>query len=123
MVYRVLADLVLVFHLAFIVFVILGGFLALRYRSAPLLHLPLALWGALVELLGWYCPLTPLEQSLRRASGVTPYEEGFIEHYLLPVIYPTELTRELQIGLGTAVVVLNVVIYAIVWRRRARPAT
>ena len=113
-----LADLVLVVHFAFILFVVFGGLLALRWRWAPLVHLPGAAWGVLIELAGWVCPLTPLENSLRRAAGESGYGGGFIEHYLLPVIYPGGLTREIQLGLAAAVVLLNAGIYALVWRRR-----
>ena len=81
MIYRVLADLVLVLHLGFIAFVVVGGLLALRWRRAPLLHLPAALWGVAIELFGWQCPLAPLENALRRASGTSDYSGGFIEHY------------------------------------------
>lgn len=124
MIYSWLADLVLVLHLAFILFVVGGGLLALRWRRAPWVHLPLAAWGALVEFTGWICPLTPLEQWLRRAGGATSFEEGFIEHYLLPIVYPAGLTREVQLVLGGAVVVVNVWVYAVVWRRaRVRSAS
>lgn len=117
MIYRVLADLVVVLHLGFIAFVIFGGLLALRWRWMPWLHLPAAMWGAVVELTGWFCPLTPLENSLRRASGNTGYSGGFIEHYVTPVIYPAALTRELQLFLGCAVVALNALFYLLAWRR------
>ena len=118
MLQQVLADLVVFFHFAFIVFAICGGLLALRWRRAAWVHLPAAAWGAAVEMFGWFCPLTPLENALRRAGGSSGYEGGFIERYLLPVIYPSELTRELQIILGAALVALNLFIYLIVWRRR-----
>lgn len=118
MIFSLLADLVLVLHLAFIVFVVAGGLLALRYRWAPWVHLPLAAWGALVEFTGWICPLTPLEQGLRRAGGAASYETGFLEHYLLPIVYPAGLTREVQLLLGSAVVLVNLCLYAWVWRRK-----
>lgn len=120
MIYGLLADLVLVFHFGFIVFVILGGLLALRWPRLALVHLPAAAWGALIELAGWICPLTPLETSLRRAAGQAGYEGGFIEHYLLPVVYPGGLTRDTQLLLAAMVVLLNVGIYGLVWRRRLR---
>lgn len=119
--YRVLADLVVVLHLGFVVFVVLGGLLVLRWGWVAWLHLPAALWGALIEFGGWVCPLTPLEQWLRRRAGESGYEGGFVEHYVLPVLYPGDLTRELQIALGAGVVVVNLGIYAwVLWRRRDR---
>jgi hypothetical protein len=119
MLYRALADLVVLTHLAFIGFALLGGVLALRWRWVPWAHLPAAAWGAAVELFGWFCPLTPLENALRRASGAAGYSGGFIERYLLPILYPAALTREVELVLGCAVVVLNLVVYLAVWRRRA----
>ncbi len=121
MLYRALADLVVLTHLAFILFALLGGLLALRWRWVPWAHVPAATWGATVELFGWFCPLTPLENSLRRASGSAGYPSGFIEHYVVPIIYPTDLTRELQLFLGGALVGLNVVVYLVVWRRLRTP--
>lgn len=117
MLYRVLADLVVLAHLAFIVFALLGGMLALHWRWMPWAHLPAALWGALVEFFGWFCPLTPLENSLRLASGTAGYSGGFIEHYIIPIIYPAELTREVQVFLGLAVLAVNLAIYLMVWHR------
>ncbi len=123
MVYQVLADLVALSHLAFIAFALGGGLLALRWRWMPWAHLPAAAWGAAVELFGWFCPLTPLENVLRRASGSAGYSGGFIERYLMPVIYPAELTREFQLLLGCTLVVLNLAVYLSVWRRlRTRKA-
>lgn len=119
-VYGVLADGVLVAHLAFVVFVVVGGFLALRWRRLVWLHVPCALWGAYVELAGKVCPLTPLENRLRRLAGEAGYGGGFIERYLMPVLYPGELTREIQIALGVAVIVLNAVVYTILVRRARR---
>lgn len=116
--YRLLADLVVVVHLAFVVFVVLGGLLVLRRGWVAWLHLPAALWGALIELFGWVCPLTPLEQWLRRRAGEAGYPGGFVEHYLLPILYPGELTREIQVMLGVAVLVLNLAVYGWVLRRR-----
>lgn len=120
MIDRVLADLVLVAHLAFILFVVGGGLLALRWRRAPLLHLPATLWGVLIELFGWPCPLTPLENALRRAGGAAGYAGGFIQHYLVPLIYPPGLDRHLQLGLAGLVVLANALVYGLVWRRRTR---
>lgn len=121
MAYRVLADLVLVVHLVFILFAALGGLLFVRKRWIAWIHLPTALWAALIEFAGWYCPLTPLENWLRVYGGDQGYEHGFIEHYLLPIVYPGSLTREIQIALGVLVVVVNALLYWWAWRRR-RPA-
>ena len=116
----VLADAVVLLHMCFVVFVVAGGLLVLRWRRMAWVHVPCAVWGAWIEFAGWICPLTPLEIWLRRRAGETGYETGFIEHYLLPVLYPSELTRSTQLVLGTVVVVLNVVLYAWVWRRWGR---
>lgn len=118
MIERVLADVVLAVHLAFIAFVAAGGLLALRFRRAPWLHLPAAAWGVWIEATGGVCPLTPLENSLRRAAGEAGYAGGFVEHYLLAAIYPAGLTPAIQLGLAAGVVVLNAAVYAFVWRRR-----
>jgi hypothetical protein len=113
------ADAVLLLHLAFILFAVLGGALAARWRWMPLVHLPAAVWGFLVELTGRVCPLTYLENDLRRRAGQSGYSESFIEHYLLNVIYPPGLTRELQFALAAAVVVINIAVY--VWLALRRP--
>ena len=119
MLQRALADFVLLLHLAFIVFVVAGGLLALRWRWAPVIHLPAALWGIFIELTGGVCPLTPLENALRRAAGSSGYEGGFIEHYLVPLIYPASLTPQVQLALAGFVLVVNSVVYtAVLWRRR-----
>lgn len=107
-------------HLAFILFVFLGGLLVLRRPRLAWLHLPAALWGALIEFRGWFCPLTPLENRLRLAAGQEGYATGFVEHYILPVVYPPGLTREVQLVLGAVVVLVNGAAYAWVWRRRKR---
>jgi hypothetical protein len=114
--YPFLADLVLVVHLAFVVFVLCGGLLTLKCWWIAWLHLPAAVWGAVVEFTGWICPLTPLENWLREQDGETPYRSDFIAHYLLPVLYPGDLTRGLQVLLGTVVVVLNAAVYWWLWR-------
>jgi Protein of Unknown function (DUF2784) len=120
MIYRALADLVVLTHLAFIVFAILGGLLVLRWRWMPWLHLPALGWAAAIEFVGGLCPLTPLENSLRRASGQAGYSEGFIEHYLMPLLYPTELDRELELILGCVLLGFNMAVYLMVswWLRR-----
>jgi hypothetical protein len=111
---RLLADFVVVFHFLFIVFVVGGGLLVLRWRRVALVHVPSTLWGLSTEFFGWWCPLTPLENWLREHTGGTGYDVGFIEHYILPVIYPVNLTREVQLVLGTAVLAINIAIYAAV---------
>jgi hypothetical protein len=120
MIYRLLADAVVVLHFAFILFAVFGGLLALRWRWIPWVHLPAAIWGGFVELTGRMCPLTPLENSLRQAAGASVYRSGFIEHYLLPVIYPAGLTREHQAVLAVILVSLNIAIYALLWSRTRR---
>lgn len=115
--YRLLADLLVALHFGFILFVVLGGLFALRWRRAVWIHIPAALWGAWIEIAGWICPLTPLERSLRRRAGQAGYEGGFIEHYLIPVIYPRGLTREVQLWLAVFVLAANVAIYVAVLRR------
>jgi len=120
---RLAADAVVVLHIAFILFVVGGGTLVLRCRRFIWLHLLCAAWGAWIELSGGICPLTPLENRLRAAAGSAGYHGGFIEHYLLPVIYPVGLTRTTQIVLGAAVVVINVLVYAVVIRRWLRRGT
>jgi hypothetical protein len=120
--YRGFADGVLVLHLAFVLFVVLGGLLALRWPRVAWVHVPVALYGAVIEFIGFVCPLTPLEVWLRRRGGEAGYEGGFIEHYITAALYPTGLTREIQLVLGTGVLVLNAIVYAIlVRRRRTRP--
>jgi hypothetical protein len=113
MLYRWLADLVLVAHLAFVAFVTLGGFLVWRWRQLAWVHVPVALWGAAIAVTGFTCPLTPLENRLQRLGGRAGYQGGFIEHYLTAALYPAGLTREAQLVLGTAVLALNLVVY---WR-------
>jgi uncharacterized protein DUF2784 len=114
---RIAADAVLVLHFAFVVFVVLGGALVLRWPKLAWIHLPAVVWAALVEVNGWICPLTPLEVSFRKASGEAGYAGDFLEHYLVALLYPEGLTREMQIVLGIAVVAINVAIYAVVARR------
>ena len=118
--YPLLADAVLLFHLAFIIFVVLGAALVWRYPRLAWLHLPAVLWAAGMEFSGRVCPLTPLENHLRRLSGEAGYGGGFIEHYLLPIIYPHGLTHQLQLALGAAVIAINVVAYALIRCRAMR---
>ena len=114
--HQLLADLVLVVHLAFVVFVLCGGLLVLKWRWIAWLHLPAAIWGAVVEFTGWICPLTPLEIWLRVQGGETSYNSDFIAQYLLPILYPGDLTRGIQLLLGTVVVILNAAVYWWLWR-------
>lgn len=118
MAYRVAADAVLLLHLAFIVYVCLGGLLAARWRWLPIVHLPAAAWGVWIELSGRVCPLTPLENRLRVLAGQEGYGGDFVAHYLLGVIYPDWLAREVQFALAALVLVVNAAIYAWLWRRR-----
>ncbi|GJL55046.1 MAG: hypothetical protein NPIRA02_21780 [Nitrospirales bacterium] len=114
------ADLVLVVHLGFILFVLLGGLLCLRWRWMPWFHLPAVLWAVALGFGGWICPLTPLENSLRRASSESGYSGGFIEHYLVPIIYPAGLTSSIQWYLGFFVILLNLSLYSFVYSRRGK---
>lgn len=114
---RMLADFVVLVHLAFILFVLFGGLLVLKWKRLAWAHLPALVWGASIEFIGWWCPLTPLENALRRGGGGTTYHSGFIEHYVLPIIYPPGLTREVQIVLGTLVLLVNAAVYGWLWRR------
>ncbi|MFO7304119.1 MAG: DUF2784 domain-containing protein [Gammaproteobacteria bacterium] len=120
MLYRLLADTTLVVHLAFVIFVVLGGLLVLRWRWVAWLHVPAVLWGTLVELTGRVCPLTPLEVRLRALGGEQGYQGGFIEHYVTSWIYPEGLTRELQVVLGIAALTINIIVYALVIARARR---
>ena len=119
MLYRLAADAVLAAHLAFVLFLVCGGLLVLRTPRLAWLHLPAVAWGAYVELSGSICPLTPLEVTLRRGAGEAGYGGDFIEHYLAALIYPAGLTRELQMALGAAALLLNLIVYFILWRRRS----
>ncbi|TVS08520.1 MAG: DUF2784 domain-containing protein [Gammaproteobacteria bacterium] len=119
MLWGLAAEAVLVLHGAFILFAVFGGLLALRWRWLVLLHVPAAVWAALVVTAGWICPLTPLEQSLRLRAGDVGYAGSFIEHYLILLIYPPGLTRTVQVVLGLAVIAINLGIYGWLWRRHA----
>lgn len=120
MLYRLLANFVVVTHGLFIVFVVLGGFLAWRWRWLAWVHVPAAVWGVLIEYKGWICPLTPLENYFRARAGLEGYSGGFIEHYVLPLIYPGTLTPAKQFVLGTFVLLTNVCAYGILVRRLLR---
>ena len=117
MLVRLAADTVVVIHLAFIVFVVFGGLLVLRWRWAAVVHLPAVAWGAAVEFTGWICPLTPLENNLRHAGAEAGYSGSFVEHYLMPILYPAGLTRDTQLILGIFVIAINLVVYFLVLRR------
>ena len=112
-----MADLIVIIHAGFILFVIFGGFLALKWRNLIWLHLPAAIWGVLVELFGWFCPLTYYENSLRQTDG-GGYTSSFLEHYLIPIIYPSALSREIQIGLGIILALFNLLIYRKLYSER-----
>jgi len=112
--YQLLADAVLAVHLAFIAFVLGGGLLAFWRPRLAWLHLPAAAWGALIEIMGWTCPLTPLENYFLKLAGGTAYQGDFIARYLLPIIYPAGLTPKVQVFMGGVVIVLNCIIYAAV---------
>jgi len=124
--YSLLADAVIIIHFLFILFVVAGGLLVLRWPKAAFLHLPAACWGVFIEFAGWICPLTPLENHLRRLGGEAPYTGDFVVRYLVPVIYPAGLTAFTQYILGGLVIALNLLIYGYVYyrrfsRRRHRP--
>ena len=122
MLYKLLGDAVAVLHLLFVAFAVMGGLLALRWRWMPWLHLPALAWAATVEFSGWICPLTPLENRLRLAGGEAGYSGGFVDHYLLPLLYPAGLDRQTQFVLGLGLLAINAVAYFFVWRRcRRRP--
>jgi len=124
--YRILADLVIILHFTFIVYAVLGGLFGLWKKWCLLVHLPAILWAAVVEFEGWICPLTPLENRLRLAGGSAGYQGGFVEHYLMPIIYPPGLTNKTQWILGGAVVIVNIGIYLFVlteWRKSSKKET
>jgi hypothetical protein len=122
MLFSGLADLAVLVHALFILFVVGGGLLVLRRPRLAWLHLPAALWGSAVELNGWLCPLTDLENYWRHRGGEAGYSGSFFEHYLAPLIYPAGLTVQLQIFLGMGVLLLNGAIYFTLWWRRSRRA-
>jgi hypothetical protein len=118
--YGILADVVVVLHLMFIFFVLAGGLLVPKWPWIAWLHVPAAIWGAAIEFSDWVCPLTPLENWLRALGGETSYNSDFISQYLLPILYPRHMTRDLQLLLGTVVIILNAAIYGWLWHRQAR---
>lgn len=116
--FRLLADVTVVIHLAFVVFVLFGGLLVVRRPRLAWLHVPAVVWGVWIEFAGWLCPLTPLENWLRTQGGAAAYDSSFVEHYLLPLLYPASLSRELQWVMGGIVLLVNAVVYLVVLRRR-----
>ncbi len=124
MLYRLLADAIVVLHFGFLLFVVGGGVMALRWPKLAWAHVPAALWGTLIEFFGWTCPLTPLEVGLRHRGGEAEYTGGFIAHYVMSVLYPEGLTRGVQLVLGLLVAALNAAVYTVlVVRARRRAAT
>ena len=120
---RILADAIVVAHLAFIAFVLVGGAWVLLRPRVAWVHLPAVAWVAYAELSATICPLTPLENVLRRRAGDAGYDGGFVEHYVIPVIYPAGLTPDIQWTLGAVVIAVNLAVYAIAWRRRSENET
>ncbi len=116
-----MADLIVALHFAFVIFVVLGGLLVLRWPPLIWLHVPAVAWGVLIEFAGWICPLTPLENRLRAQQGETGYEGDFIARYILPVLYPEGLTRRDQWLLGGVALAVNLAIYAWIFLKRRRP--
>jgi hypothetical protein len=120
MIYRMFADMLALIHLAFVAFVVAGGLLVLWRPAIRWIHLPAAGWGALIEFTGRICPLTPWEQALRMTAGQEGYTGGFVDHYVLPILYPAGLTHGVQIALGCLVIGINVVVYTFLILRRSR---
>lgn len=120
MLFRLLADLVVLCHVVFVAFVVLGGFLAWRWRWAAWAHVPAALWGVAIEYAGWICPLTPLENHFRARAGLEGYRGGFVEHYVIPLLYPAGLTPPRQIVLGSVALAVNLAAYGVLVRRALR---
>ena len=116
MTYNLGATAIALLHLGFILFVLFGGFLVLRWPKVMWLHIPAAVWGVMIEFGGWWCPLTRWENHLLRAAGRAGYENGFVAHYIMPIIYPAGLTRGLEIAIGVFVLALNLAIYVRVFR-------
>lgn len=123
MLYQIAADFVIFLHFAFIAFVLAGGLLVYKWRWIIWFHIPAALWGSMVVIARWICPLTPIENMFRQASGVEAYSSSFIEHYLVPVIYPTGLNHKIFIVMGIVVIVINVTVYVILFIKRKKEAS
>ncbi|NND75466.1 MAG: DUF2784 domain-containing protein [Ilumatobacter sp.] len=121
--WRLAADAVMTFHLAFVLFVVVGGFLAWRWRRVASAHLPIAIYGVLIEVIGFTCPLTPLEKMLRRRAGSGGYDGGFVEHYVVPVLYPGAFTAATKALVAALLVTITAIAYAGIWiRSRPTPA-
>ena len=118
MIYRFLANGLVVFHFCFVVFVMSGGLLVIWRKWFACFHIPAAMWGVIVETTGWMCPLTPLENHWRVAGGGARYEGGFVEHYIMPVLYPANLTRDFQVTLALLILIVNIILYTIAFTRR-----
>ncbi len=115
--YKFFADVVLLIHFTFILFVVFGGFTVLKWRRILYYHIPVALWGAAIEVGGWVCPLTTLEIELRVRAGSGFYTGGFIDYYLIPIVYPPGLTRQVQYYLAAGVIIINAAAYYLVWKK------
>ena len=118
--WRLAADAVVLVHVTFIAFVGVGGLLALRWIRVALVQLVCVVYGVVIEIIGFTCPLTPFEKSLRRRAGSAGYEGGFVEHYVLPALYPGKLTQDVKIALVALIIVANAIVYGLVWRYAAR---
>jgi hypothetical protein len=119
--FALLAGLIVLVHLAFVVFAASGALLALRWRWVPWVHVPAVAWAAYIEFAGGICPLTPLENDLRAMAGLDYYSGDFVARYLFPVLYPNGLTREAQFTIGAVVLIVNLVLYGWLWRRGLNP--
>lgn len=120
MIANLAANILVLIHFGFILFVVLGGLLVLKWRKIAYLHIPCVLWGSLIEVGGWLCPLTPLELHLRQLAGEAGYTGGFIDHYVMPLVYPPGLTRGMQIWIGAIIIVVNLCVYARVAAKRSK---
>lgn len=123
MVYRLLSDFIVIIHFAFILFVTAGALLALKWKKVIWFHIPAVIWGAAVEYAGWICPLTPWENYFRNLAGESVYHGDFTVNYILPVIYPSGLTRNIQIVLGSFVILVNIILYGIIVYRHVKKKT
>lgn len=118
MIHLILANSILIVHFAFILFVVFGGLLVFYKKWILWLHIPAIFWAVLMEFFGWICPLTPMENHFRIMAGQSGYNQGFIQHYLLKVIYPDGLTRQAQVLLGLGVLILNLLVYAVFLKKK-----
>lgn len=118
--YFLLADLVVLAHALFVIFVVGGGALVVRWPGLAKLHLPAAVWGIAIELGGWTCPLTYVENYFRRLGGKSGYREDFIQHHLVPLLYPAGLSQKSQLMLGSAALAINGIVYAYLWRHHRK---